>query len=35
MAKIKGNYLAAVEQRYLEAKQKVEEPVLEINQEQF
>ena len=31
----RDSYLAAVEQRYFEAKQKVEEPVLEINQGQF
>ena len=31
----RDSYLAAVEQRYFEAKQKVEETVLEINQGQF
>lgn len=31
----RDSYLAAVEQRYFEAKQKVEETVLEINRDQF
>lgn len=31
----RDSYLAAVEQRYFEAKQKVKETVLEINQGQF